>query len=362
MPRKAIVAQASAAGTGAPGVSLAVREYARTKLSELYQMYEYSLETKNLTKRSIETARQRLGRFFRWLENRVGHVPTLSDFTRDVISEYSHWMQYDKTKWDDNDNLPTQDVHLSAETVKGYLRNLKAFAHWLHDEGKTTAYTLYKMPMPKVDEPLIRPLSEEEINRVYAHIKRTTQSGARDYAVVTLLLDCGLRESEVCALTVETVHLKTGILEIPKAKSRRGRDVKMTTRCQGILQQYKDVVRADQLHEYQPTNAFFVQRNGQPLQAHTIRSAMRQLAIAADVPRLHAHLLRHTMATRYLAVGGDSVQLQQMLGHTTLSMTTKYVHLNDQAEMMTHRLSTLDHIAIPRLNYKPRKRKEEAEP
>lgn len=74
-------------------------------------------------------------------------------------------------------------------------------------------------------------------------------------------------------------------------------------------------------------NALFVKDDLTPIKQNTVKQMFRKLKVSADIPRLHPHLLRHTFATRYLEAGGDIYSLQSILGHTSLEMVKKYVHL-----------------------------------
>jgi len=64
-----------------------------------------------------------------------------------------------------------------------------------------------------------------------------------------------------------------------------------------------------------------------PINQSTVKQLFRRLKVQADISRLHPHLLRHSFATRYLENGGDIYSLQLILGHTSLEMVKKYVHL-----------------------------------
>ena len=89
----------------------------------------------------------------------------------------------------------------------------------------------------------------------------------------------------------------------------------------------------------------FVTTSGKPISHTTLTQLFKKLKKRADIPRLHAHLLRHTFATKYLENGGDMFSLQQILGHTTLEMVKKYVHLNDGLKVRRFsEFSPLDNI------------------
>jgi integrase/recombinase XerC/integrase/recombinase XerD len=91
--------------------------------------------------------------------------------------------------------------------------------------------------------------------------------------------------------------------------------------------------------------SLFVKDKQIPLKQSTVEQLFRKLKKRANIPRLHPHLLRHSFATRYLQHGGDIYSLQQILGHTTLAMVRRYVHLipSDLASCHT-RFSPLDNL------------------
>ena len=91
---------------------------------------------------------------------------------------------------------------------------------------------------------------------------------------------------------------------------------------------------------------------------NTVEKAMDRIARDASIPRVRAHLLRHTAATQYLVAGGDAISLQQKLGHTTLAMTSRYVHLASQhLAAIRERVSPMDKVKIKPLNRPYRKAK-----
>jgi len=74
----------------------------------------------------------------------------------------------------------------------------------------------------------------------------------------------------------------------------------------------------------------YLQSNLKPITQVTIKQLFKKLKRKTEIPRLHPHLLRHTFATRYLENGGDIYSLREILGHTSLTMVQKYLHLTQQ--------------------------------
>ncbi|MBR2027826.1 MAG: tyrosine-type recombinase/integrase [Oscillospiraceae bacterium] len=93
------------------------------------------------------------------------------------------------------------------------------------------------------------------------------------------------------------------------------------------------------------SNYVFVTSKGEPIKLSTISQLFKKLKVRAEIPRLHAHLLRHTFATKFLENGGDIYTLQQILGHTTLEMVKRYVHITPKAKARKYALhSPLDNM------------------
>ncbi|MCL2445357.1 MAG: tyrosine-type recombinase/integrase, partial [Oscillospiraceae bacterium] len=89
----------------------------------------------------------------------------------------------------------------------------------------------------------------------------------------------------------------------------------------------------------------FVKDNLTALNQSTVKQLFRKLKTKANIPRLHPHLLRHSFATRYLQHGGDIYSLQQILGHTSLEMVKRYVHLISVSAIVCHpKFSPLDNL------------------
>jgi site-specific recombinase XerD len=160
-----------------------------------------------------------------------------------------------------------------------------------------------------------------------------------------------LRLGELCGLTIEDVHLegKHCYLKV-MGKGRRECIVYLGRRGHEALLTYQTFVRTETM-----TDSFFTGWKHGAMTSNTIQKADR-IARQAGIPRLHAHLLRHTAAIQYLVSGGDAISLQRKLGHTTLAMTSHYVHLAAQhLAVINERVSPMDKVKIKPLNRPYRK-------
>ena len=113
--------------------------------------------------------------------------------------------------------------------------------------------------------------------------------------------------------------------------------------CRKALLHYYHNCRAEPA--YPQVDTFFLAVDGYPMTADALRSVVKRLACSSGVRRLHPHLLRHTYATLFLINGGDVFLLKQNLGHSTLSMVQRYIHIvSEQAAIRSQEFSPLDRL------------------
>jgi integrase/recombinase XerC len=168
--------------------------------------------------------------------------------------------------------------------------------------------------------------------------------GARAYAAIWTFLDCGLMAAELCGLKTEDAHLEQGYLKV-LGKGNKERLVPIGQSCQDALLRWRDRFRPQ--FEEVDSPYLFLNSNGQPLTVNALKQLLERAGQKAGIPRVHLHLLRHTFATNYLVKEvGDSLRLQQILGHTSLEMVRRYVAMaNVQQSLIERRASPMDLIA-----------------
>ena len=320
-------------------------------LESYFALYRLSLEYENKSPATLSIYFRYLSQFHCWLAEHLGRTPDVADLCVDNVQAYVAHLR-SKKKWDNNAFVPTKDGNLSPFTVVGHVRTLKGFATWLYEEGHTASNVLKRLPLPKMPVPLVETLSENEIQRVFASVDSRGPCGVRNYAMILLFLDSGVRCSELCSLRLADAHLEKepGWIKV-LGKGRKERIVLLGRQAHRALLTYRTRARAESA-----SDTFFVSRTGQPLTPNAVEKVMNRIAEQAGVPRLHAHLLRHTAATQYLVAGGDAISLQHKLGHTTLAMTSHYVHLASQhLATINERVSPMDKVKIRPLNRPYRK-------
>ena len=138
--------------------------------------------------------------------------------------------------------------------------------------------------------------------------------------------------------------MNEGLMKV-MGKGKKERIVPIGNNAQRALQRYLFSYRPEPAHK--ELDNVFLSLNGNPLTENSIKLMFTRLAQRAAVYRLHAHLCRHTFATRFLINGGDVFSLQQILGHSTLEMVRHYANLASSHVVIQHqKYSPLDHLNL----------------
>ncbi len=224
---------------------------------------------------------------------------------------------------------------MSRATLRGYVRALKVFASYLYEERYTKTNVFGRIRLPADTKRVVDILSDEEIVRIFGAINPNCKLGARMHAVLSLLLDTGMRIGELERITFEDIDFKQHHIKITgKGDKQRYVPFGVTT-SKAILAWYnmfRDEEGDDRLFQ---------------MSQHSIAEGMKRLGRKVGIERLHPHLWRHTYAVRWLRNGGDVFSLQAVLGHSDLEVTKVYIHLAQVDIENKHRLvSPVDRLGL----------------
>ena len=302
-------------------------------LSKLVEKFLVHKRSEGFSERTVEWYQQALGLFQTWLADEDMST-CLDDIGEDEVRLF---ILYLKTR-------PGLRGPASSHTVNNRVRAMRAFFHWLYEEDYTDCHRLEKVKPPKTRRKVIEILTDEEIERTFASINPNTVLGARNTAIYSLMLDTGLRLTEVVTLKYQDVHLDNRYVKV-LGKGDKERIIAFGTTCRRALLNYVQHWRVGS--EGEENEAFFLCIDGHPMGAEALRSLTERLSKTAGIPRLHPHLIRHTYATRFLLNGGDSLLLQQNLGHSSLEMVREYVHIASRmAAHVSQGFSPLDRFKM----------------
>ncbi len=217
---------------------------------------------------------------------------------------------------------------LSASSIAGYVRALKAFGNWLAAEELSPATGLRALRRPKVPVKIIEPVADEELRRLLA------AATVRDRAILLLLLDTGLRVSELAGVTLRDLR-PDGTLKV-MGKGSRERIVPVGATARKAIIRYLAIRGPGD-----PEAPLFLSRGDGGLGVRGIAQALRRLKTRLGITnRCSPHSFRHTFARSYLVNGGDLFTLQRILGHSTLDMVKRYVARADIDVMARHAVAS----------------------
>ena len=216
---------------------------------------------------------------------------------------------------------------LKATAVNRKLQALKKLFSWARQKGHVQLDVASDVQFVRVEKRLRpRGLTEAEIQALLRAAGQTGHGLAkRNYALVEVLLEAGLRVGEVAALRIGdlTMHARSGVVRVRDGKGRKQRDVPLNSHARRALQLYLQGREPRRDEDY----VFLSERGGKPLSLRTMQATISELARRAKITRIPVspHTMRHCFALRYLKHNpGKLLELATLLGHESLDTTAVY--------------------------------------
>lgn len=211
----------------------------------------------------------------------------------------------------------------SSSSVAHDLYILSSFFKFLVKKGLLQRNLVEDLKIPKVKKPLPKVVTASEALQLLS-LNAKTPKQKRDAAIAYLLFSSGLRVSELCNLTLQSLDLEEGLVRV-WGKGQKERVVPVGAHACAALKKYLQIRQS-----YNPKDdALFVSRFGKAMTSRAVQYLIDDLAKAAGLlTNLSPHKLRHTFATALLEGGADLRAVQEMLGHSSLAATQIYTHVN----------------------------------
>lgn len=215
------------------------------------------------------------------------------------------------------------DKKAAPNTVNHTITAIKTLFKFLHEDKYIETNEAYRLEKVRVPKFLIQPFSPEQVKALLAQPNHRRFAGIRDYTVLLLLLDTGLRISEALALTPSDINWNASTVKV-MGKGSKERVVPFGRSVRLALDRYLE--RRGDL----PKNAaLFVSEYGTPLPVRVFQENMARYGRGAGIKgvRISPHTCRHTFAVNWIRSGGDVFHLQRILGHSSLDICRTYVNL-----------------------------------
>ncbi len=283
-----------------------------------------------------------------WMESGLSQN-TLEAYRNDLAG-FALWLTQNKKELLQVTTVDIQDF-LYVEFKSGkkgrsaarLVSSLKRFYQYQLRERRVTEDPSALVEMPKLDKPLPKIISEEQINDLLAAPDKTLAIGVRDIAMLETLYATGLRVSELINLQMSQMNLDPGVVRVI-GKGGKERLVPLGEAAIEAILHYMKTARQELMQGHGLTNAVFVTRRGSAMTRQAFWYLIKRYAktVGIDEGIMSPHTLRHAFASHLLNHGADLRVVQMLLGHSDISTTQIYTHIADQ------RLKNLYHAHHPR--------------
>jgi len=215
-------------------------------------------------------------------------------------------------------------------SINTRLRGLRSFFNFLYKKKHIPKNPMENITLLKDRKHVIPTFSKEQLNTLFNQPDLTTFTGVRDYTIMMVFLETGIRVNELVGLSLADIQWEDSLLRIRNAKTYRERLVPIQSEMKKQLRKYisiRGLVECDDL---------FVTIDGTPLLRRSVQQRIDIYGVKAKIKdvRCSPHTFRHTFAKLSVQQGANIFELQTILGHTSMEIVKTYVNLfgNDVRE------------------------------
>lgn len=256
------------------------------------------------------------------------------------IYGYLTYLSRDRAQQPNSDKT---NYGLSAATRARKIATLRSFFNYLTQK----AHLLEENPVKELDSPKLKKtlpkyLTLDESMELLENVDGANRE--RDYCILTIFLNCGLRISELIGLNLSDIQDEA--LRV-LGKGNKVRIVYLNDACLAALEQYLAVRRLITGHDQ---NALFLSSRNQRVSRSTVHALVKKHLSHAglDSTQYSTHKLRHTAATLMLQNGVDVKAVQEVLGHEHLNTTEIYTHIDNESLRVAARANPLGRVKPPK--------------
>jgi len=280
--------------------------------------YDYLYLEKGLSKNSVDAYKSDIMLFLNYLESQ--NIDPLNPGYRSIIEYLSF----------------CRKTGISSRTAARYLSAIRSFYNFMIKEGIIDIDPLAKVESPKITMYLPEYLTIEEVELLLSSVDDNSPAGIRDKAILELMYSSGLRISEVVNLDINHVDMEEKFLLI-LGKGSKERVVPFGEKAYILLERYVNEARPILLKK-KLTSALFLNYRGERLSRKGIWKMIKAYARKTGIKKnIKPHTLRHSFATHMIQNGADLRMVQELLGHSDISTTQIYTHLDKGTLIDIHR-------------------------
>lgn len=297
-------------------------------LSSLIHSFLVERRASGFTAKTVAWHEASLTLFRLWVEE-TGNPTDPTRWTPTLLREYIIHLQSRTSK---------TGTPLSPSSVTSYTSSTLAFVRWLFHEEFIDKDIAAKVRKPRAPQEQKQPYSDADLKRLLEAAKQSKQ-GLRDYAMLCVLLDCGLRAAELTNLRTGDCLSDQNLLLVRFGKGGKDRAVPYSYETGKAIRRY--LLRGRRASD---SDYLFLSEKGGRLMPNSLLQLIGRVAGSAGVDGANVHRFRRSFAVGFIRNGGDSLILQRLMGHSTLQMVNTYVALANEDLLRSH------HTASPLMN------------
>ncbi len=219
-----------------------------------------------------------------------------------------------------------EDNKFAAATVSRNIASLKAFYHYMVQEGVVEEDISDKLKAPKIEKKAPEIMTPDEVVRLLDQPSGDSPKEIRDKAMLELLYATGIRVTELITLTISDVNMQMNFILCRDRNKER--IIPFGAAAKAAMERYLNGTREEML-ENKKSDVLFANCSGQPMSRQGFWKLIKHYAKKADIQAdITPHTLRHSFAAHLVENGADLRSVQEMLGHSDISTTQIYANLN----------------------------------
>jgi integrase/recombinase XerD len=223
----------------------------------------------------------------------------------------------------------------ATSSIKLVVVAIKVFFRWLQSRNKISADPAELLPLPRLEQYLPETLNEQQVEQLLNALPDHGPLTARNRAIFEVLYACGIRVAELCGARIEDLDLDTRIIRVT-GKGDKTRVIPVGSKAADALHLYLNRERPELVCKWTRSHLFLSVR-GKALTPDRIWQLVKETARMAGLEQnVYPHLLRHSFATHLLGNGADLRIIQELLGHSDISTTQIYTHVDQQRLKSVH--------------------------
>jgi len=279
---------------------------------------------------------QLLDQFVSHLKNeRRLSLHTVSNYSRDLQQFAQYCEEKDLAQWKDCNVFfmrafiaSKHRKGLSGRSIQRHIATIRSFFAYLLREGIVKTNPMVGLSAPKADRKLPSPLDVDQVSRLLDNKEANEPVLIRDLAMMELMYSSGLRLAELVSLNVDDIDFNEGTLPVT-GKGSKTRVLPVGKYALESIKRWLSVREA--LCESSEQRALFVSKRGRRISERNVQERFRLWGIRQAIDsHVHPHRLRHSFASHLLESSGDLRAVQELLGHSDISTTQIYTHLDFQ--------------------------------